>query len=117
MIGPSLVTFTATLQSTWARATSMSETHRCRPCWVPGAISVSFMIATAHDEVVTPYQTQFLSGPDVTNITLQDVCALDRTDHLGIIYDEVALHLVLNALDPLHATPAPCTVVLPGLGG
>ena len=74
------------------------------------------VIATMHDEVVTPYQTQFLSGPDVTNITLQDVCALDRTDHLGIIYDEVALHLVLNALDPLHATPAPCTVVLPGLG-
>jgi len=75
------------------------------------------VIATMHDEVVTPYQTQFLSGPDVTNFTLQDVCVLDRVDHVGMIYDEVALHLVLNALDPLHATPAPCTVVLPGVGG
>jgi hypothetical protein len=70
-----------------------------------------------HDEVVTPYQSQFLSGPRVTSITLQDVCILDRTDHLGIIYDQVALHLVRNALDPFHATPPPCTLVLPALGG
>jgi hypothetical protein len=28
-----------------------------------------------------------------------------------------SLALVLNALDPAHATPAPCTLVLPGVGG
>ncbi len=75
------------------------------------------VIATNHDEVVTPYQSAFLSGPNVTNITVQDHCALDYGDHLAIIYDRVALHLVRNALDPFHATPAPCTVVLPGVGG
>ena len=75
------------------------------------------VIATQHDEVVTPYETQFLSGPNVTNIMLQDVCALDRTDHLGIIYDQIALRLVMNALDPLRAVAPACVPVLPVLGG
>jgi triacylglycerol esterase/lipase EstA (alpha/beta hydrolase family) len=75
------------------------------------------VISTVHDEVVTPYQTQFLTGPNVTNITLQDVCVLDRVDHVGMIYDHVALRLVLNALDPLHPVPPVCTPVLPGVGG
>jgi hypothetical protein len=75
------------------------------------------VIETHNDEVVTPYTSAFLSGPAVTNIVLQNVCVLDQTDHLGIIYDRVALALVLNALDPAHARPAPCTLVLPGIGG
>ncbi|HEX4776944.1 MAG TPA: alpha/beta fold hydrolase [Acidimicrobiia bacterium] len=82
---------------------------------VPGPLYT--VIETKYDEVVTPYTSAFLSGPHVTNITLQDQCALDYGEHLAIIYDEVALHDVLNALDPAHATPPPCTVVLPGVGG
>ena len=82
---------------------------------VPG---VSYtVIATRYDEVVTPYQSQFLTGPGVTNILLQDGCALDLTDHLGIVYDPIALDHVMNALDPAHAVPARCTAVLPGVGG
>jgi triacylglycerol esterase/lipase EstA (alpha/beta hydrolase family) len=75
------------------------------------------VIQTRYDEVVTPYHSAFLTGPNVTNITLQHRCALDLGDHLAIIYDRIALHHVLNALDPAHATPAPCTLVLPGVGG
>jgi triacylglycerol esterase/lipase EstA (alpha/beta hydrolase family) len=75
------------------------------------------VIETTHDEVVTPYTSAFLNGPRVTNIVLQQACPIDLTDHLGIIYDRAALHDVLNALDPAHATPPPCSPALPALGG
>jgi len=75
------------------------------------------VIETKYDEVVTPYTSAFLSGPNVTNITLQDQCARDLVDHVGIIYDAIALHDVLNALDPAGATAPACTLVLPALGG
>jgi triacylglycerol esterase/lipase EstA (alpha/beta hydrolase family) len=75
------------------------------------------VIETRYDEVVTPYTSAFLSGPDVNNITLQDQCVLDLTDHLGVSYDQVALQDVLNALDPAHSTPPVCVPVLPVLGG
>jgi len=35
------------------------------------------VIETRDDEVVTPYTSAFLSGPGVTNITLQDQCRID----------------------------------------
>lgn len=75
------------------------------------------VIETKYDTVVTPYTSAFLSGPDVTNITLQDQCGVDFVDHVGIIYDAIALHDVLNALDPAHATLPVCSPVLPALGG
>jgi triacylglycerol esterase/lipase EstA (alpha/beta hydrolase family) len=75
------------------------------------------VIETKYDTVVTPYASAFLSGPNVTNITLQDQCARDLVEHVGIIYDAIALHDVLNALDPAGATPPACTLVLPALGG
>lgn len=73
---------------------------------VPG---VSYtVIATRFDEVVTPYTSQFLSGGDVHNVTLQRLCALDISEHVAIAADSVALHEVLNALDPAHATTTTC---------
>jgi triacylglycerol esterase/lipase EstA (alpha/beta hydrolase family) len=75
------------------------------------------VIETRNDEIVTPYTSAFLSGPHVTNIVLQNVCPLDQTDHIGIADDTVALHLVLNALDPAHPQLVPCVPVLPILGG
>jgi triacylglycerol esterase/lipase EstA (alpha/beta hydrolase family) len=81
---------------------------------VPG---VSYtVIQTRNDEVVTPYTSAFLPGPGVTNITVQDQCALDQTDHLEISYDPVALADVLNALDPAHPVQVPCLPVLPLTG-
>jgi len=73
---------------------------------VPG---VSYtVIATRYDEVVTPYTSQFLSGDDVRNVTLQRLCVLDIAEHVAIVADPVALHEVLNALDPAHAGPTTC---------
>lgn len=67
------------------------------------------VIATKYDEVVTPYRTQFLNGPGVRNVTLQDLCPVDVSEHVAIgILDRVAHHEVANALDPAHATPSTC---------
>jgi triacylglycerol esterase/lipase EstA (alpha/beta hydrolase family) len=74
------------------------------------------VIQTRYDEVVTPYTSSFLTGPAVTNITLQDRCPLDTSDHLSISFDPNALQYVLNALDPATARPVRCGLALPLLG-
>lgn len=67
------------------------------------------VIATKYDQVVTPYRTQFLNGPGVRNVTVQDLCPVDLSEHVAIgILDRVAHHEVANALDPAHATPTTC---------
>ncbi|MFG2131094.1 esterase/lipase family protein [Streptomyces sp. NPDC048751] len=71
------------------------------------------VIATQYDEVVTPYRTQFLSGPDVKNVLIQDLCPLDLSEHALIgITDRIAFHEVANALDPAHATATTCASVV-----
>lgn len=67
------------------------------------------VIATKYDEVVTPYRSQFLNGPDVKNVLIQDLCAVDLSEHalLGLT-DRIAFHEVANALDPARATPTTC---------
>ncbi|MFJ9776122.1 esterase/lipase family protein [Kitasatospora sp. NPDC101157] len=73
-------------------------------------------IVTRYDEVVTPYDHQYLKpGPDapVDNITLQDVCALDHSNHIGSSYDPIALRLVRNALDPTTAQQPDCLFIPP----
>jgi triacylglycerol esterase/lipase EstA (alpha/beta hydrolase family) len=75
------------------------------------------VIESANDEVVTPYTSAFLSGPNVTNILLQSQCILDQGEHLSMPYDHIAATDVLNALDPAHASTPACTPVLPVLGG
>ncbi|QIS24035.1 alpha/beta fold hydrolase [Nocardia terpenica] len=65
-------------------------------------------IVTKYDEIVTPYDQQYLDGPDVTNITLQNGCPADESDHIATLYSRRAWHYVLNALDPATATPVPC---------
>ncbi|MDQ6840165.1 MAG: alpha/beta fold hydrolase [Actinomycetota bacterium] len=74
------------------------------------------VIETAYDEVVTPYTSAFLTGPNVTNVTLQQQCPADFSDHLTTPYDPNALHDVLNALDPATATPPTCVPVAPLIG-
>lgn len=66
------------------------------------------VISTRYDEVVTPYRTQFLSGGDVKNVTLQNLCAADISEHAAIAFDPVVLHETENALDPAHATTTNC---------
>ena len=64
----------------------------------PGTVSYT-QIETKYDEVVTPYTSAFLApDSDVTNVTLQDKCPPDFSDHLGIGHDPIALEWVENAL-------------------
>ncbi|WP_418956216.1 esterase/lipase family protein [Streptomyces tritici] len=78
---------------------------------VPGVTYT--VIATRYDQVVTPYRSQFLTGEHVTNVLLQDRCALDLSEHVAIgTVDRIAFHEVANALDPAHATPTTCASVL-----
>ncbi|WUD76170.1 alpha/beta fold hydrolase [Streptomyces sp. NBC_00510] len=67
------------------------------------------VIATKYDEVVTPYTSQFLSGPDVRNVVLQDLCPLDLSEHVFVgLADRIVFHEAANALDPAHATATDC---------
>ncbi|GHK03323.1 esterase/lipase family protein [Streptomyces sp. NPDC003753] len=70
------------------------------------------VIATKYDEVVTPYRSQFLSGSDVHNVLLQDLCGVDLSEHVMIgLSDRIAFHEAANALDPAHATATTCASV------
>jgi pimeloyl-ACP methyl ester carboxylesterase len=62
------------------------------------------VIESTHDEIVTPYTNAFLSGPAVTNITIQSQCPTDPTAHIGMIEDSPSLQNVLNQLS---ASPNP----------
>jgi triacylglycerol esterase/lipase EstA (alpha/beta hydrolase family) len=75
------------------------------------------VIESENDEVVTPYQSAFLTGQGVTNITLQHQCVLDQGEHLSMPYDHIADADVLTALDPQHPVKPACTPVGPVIGG
>ena len=75
------------------------------------------VIQSRFDEVVTPYTSAFLSGPHVTNITLQNQCWVDFGEHLSMPYDHIADTDVLNALDPAHPRPLVCYPVFAVVGG
>ncbi|MER6347438.1 esterase/lipase family protein [Streptomyces sp. NPDC001595] len=67
------------------------------------------VLATRYDQVVTPYRSGWLDGPDVRNVLLQDLCPVDLSEHLAIgLFDRIAFHEVANALDPAHARPTTC---------
>jgi triacylglycerol esterase/lipase EstA (alpha/beta hydrolase family) len=83
---------------------------------VPGVKYV--VIETADEDVVTPYTNAFLpAAPNVQNITLQNQCPQDASDHLSIGYDSNALQDVINALGPDSPSFQPaCAVVGPIFG-
>lgn len=73
------------------------------------------VIATRYDEITTPYDSTFLTpgpGATVDNITLQDGCPLDLSDHLSMSYSPRAIGYVRRALDPAAGAP-PCLPNLP----
>jgi triacylglycerol lipase len=74
---------------------------------VPG---VSFtQLVTRYDEAVLPYTSGYLSGPagQVTNVTLQDACPSDFSEHVAMAADPVVLQWTLDALGhPGPANPA-----------
>jgi triacylglycerol esterase/lipase EstA (alpha/beta hydrolase family) len=81
---------------------------------MPGITYV--VIATRYDVLITPVGQNFLipgPGATVDNITLQDGCEIDLSDHLAMPYSPRAIGYVENGLDPAHATPPPCVLHLP----
>jgi triacylglycerol lipase len=66
----------------------------------PAPVSYT-VIETRNDEVITPFESEFLpvtADGRVTNVLLQDRCPGDLSEHVSIIYDAVALQWMLNAL-------------------
>jgi pimeloyl-ACP methyl ester carboxylesterase len=66
-------------------------------------------IATTHDEIVTPYTSEALAGPadQVTNVVIQNFCALDPIEHDQTPNDPVVQQLVLGALSNANGPLAP----------
>jgi triacylglycerol lipase len=81
----------------------------------PGPVSYTNAV-TRYDEVVVPYTSGYLEPDElVTNLTLQDKCPNDTSEHLRVIYDPPAIALSQHALvQPGPADPAyqpPCGTV------
>jgi triacylglycerol lipase len=70
-------------------------------------------IVTKYDEIVAPWTSGLGDGPNVTNVVLQESCPADHVNHVGMVVDPNALGHVINALDPAHAQPVPCTPMEP----
>ncbi|MDX6673976.1 MAG: hypothetical protein QOH11_1394 [Solirubrobacteraceae bacterium] len=65
----------------------------------PAPVSYT-VLETNHDEVVTPYQSEFLpttADGRVVNVLLQDKCPGDLTEHAAFPQDKVAVQWMLNA--------------------
>lgn len=80
----------------------------------PGDVSYTNVV-TRYDQVVVPYTSGYLEpAPQVTNVTLQDTCPTDLTEHLNIPQDGPAIRWALNALGrPGPADPAFRPLCLP----
>ncbi|WP_433634088.1 esterase/lipase family protein [Nocardia sp. CA-120079] len=70
------------------------------------------VVGSRYDEVTNPYNWTFLqAGPDaaVDNITLQDGCEQDLSDHLTMMYSPRSASIALEALDPAHHSNLDCS--------
>lgn len=64
----------------------------------PGRVSYT-QITTRYDQVVVPHTSGYLEeGRRTRNITLQDVCAIDPSEHLLIPMSPTTIRLTLSAL-------------------
>ena len=69
------------------------------------------VVGTRYDEVTNPYDLTFLKpgpGATVDNITLQEGCEQDVSDHLTMMYSPRALSIALRALDPASSPNLVC---------
>lgn len=68
------------------------------PDETPGDVDYT-QVVTRYDQVVVPYTSGFLAGERSTNITLQDYCAANASEHVTIPMDRQAIAWVLHAFD------------------
>lgn len=58
------------------------------------------VIETRYEYVVTPApEAAFIDEPGVTNLTVQDRCPADLSDHIGLAYSPTAWQLTIEALN------------------
>lgn len=70
----------------------------------PGDVTYT-QITSRYDEVVVPHTSGYLApGPLTTNLTLQDACPLDLSEHVLIPTSRTAIAWTVDALS--HAGPA-----------
>lgn len=75
-------------------------------------------IFTTYDQIVNPVWTSVLEagpGAKVTNISLQNGCLVDFSDHLTLPFTNRVNGFVLRALDPEYSKRVPCEWVLGSL--
>jgi triacylglycerol esterase/lipase EstA (alpha/beta hydrolase family) len=68
------------------------------PDETPGDVDYT-QVVTRYDEVVVPYTSGFLAGGRSTNITLQDRCPAELTEHLLIPTSSQAIAWTLDAFN------------------
>lgn len=74
------------------------------------------MLATTFDNFLIPYQYGYLDHPTATNMTVQDVCSIDRADHLSIVYDRVAFDIMDEFMTPGSVADQRCIATKPAFG-
>ncbi|KAI9927048.1 hypothetical protein ASPWEDRAFT_122164 [Aspergillus wentii DTO 134E9] len=72
------------------------------------------VIASRHDELVTPTSTSFVHEDGVANWWVQDTCEWDPVGHIGEAYDLNVWNLVKNALDGTPGRNFTCVLGSPG---
>jgi pimeloyl-ACP methyl ester carboxylesterase len=72
------------------------------------------VIASRHDELITPTTTSFVHEDGVANIYVQDVCPQDPVGHIGLAYDMNMWNLVINALQSTPDRKFVCSMGSPG---
>lgn len=76
-------------------------------------------IITKNDEIVTPPTQGFITagpGASVDNITIQDVCKADQSEHVSLSYSKNVAQIILNKLDPTDVRPIRCFAQTPIFG-
>ncbi|MFT4088795.1 MAG: alpha/beta fold hydrolase [Gordonia sp. (in: high G+C Gram-positive bacteria)] len=68
------------------------------------------IVGSRYDEVTTPYDLTFIRGyQNIRNVTLQDGCEQDVSDHMAMSYSPRALSIALRALDPKRYPKLVCS--------
>jgi pimeloyl-ACP methyl ester carboxylesterase len=75
---------------------------------------VSYTVIETRDEyVVTPAGSAFINEPGVSDEYVQSSCPSDIVDHADLSYDNIAIRLTLDALDPAAASAPDCSQAWP----
>lgn len=74
------------------------------------------IIASRVDEMIQPASNAALHGRGATNRFITDECPANKSGHFRMPYDDYAIALVLDALDPGAGTSPACTAIPLGAG-